>query len=289
MVKDFDEKRFDLEESKVWSDQKLQRQKLYIESKLKRRELEISSRQLASELDKPWWKTSIPWLAPTLSAFIAVMTLILTNSNNNRDRITAENNRTTELKQQREFQEREFKNKEVALKLERETAIILQATKDVSVEQAKKNLLFFARLNSIGIPEAELKDLFEEELIPNTGSNSTSQSSIYSKEKYTLGSGKVALEISYGNAVLGFPSVSMSDDTKFENPEKLEIIVIGDADDIRGKVLTIFSTITNTNNLTSQYTKIITLSDSENQQKYNIRGTVDTGDFVHALIDIELE
>lgn len=132
--------------------------------------IDVKQRRQDTKAELPWWKTSIPWLAPSLSALVAVLTLIVANYQNERNRILAEETRTLELKEQRLSSERQGELKEKQLIQERETRIILQSTKDVSPQQARDNLYFFAELGYISKTTDEIGTLFKQGLTPRTGS-----------------------------------------------------------------------------------------------------------------------
>lgn len=131
-------------------DRALERSKLAAEIRLRRRELaleerrvEIEETRLRTATEVPWYKSSLPWLGPTLGALVAVLSIVLSSS----------------LAQYASIKTERF---------QRESQIILQATNGVSQQEALANLKFYADIGYLTENVALIRDQIEKGIAPTT-------------------------------------------------------------------------------------------------------------------------
>lgn len=101
---------------------------------------------LITETSRKRWESIIPWVAAILSAVVTVLTVTLTNNQREKERIASESARLSEAIAQRISDDEGRKARLDELRLERETQLVLQATRDVESEQARENIRFLAQL-----------------------------------------------------------------------------------------------------------------------------------------------
>jgi len=164
-------------------------------------------------------------------------------------------------KQFNQSQTAEEELKRESLEAERETQIILQATKNVSLEQARSNLLFFSKLDLLSVDADKLNAVFAEGLTPQTGGAVNTDLGT-ERFIYRVKDDEVHVQIKFGLESEGSSTIKL-DTGLIQKLKPTERAKLGPGNELIGSTLFIAGTVNRSDPNTGSSTVKILLSGGE--------------------------